>query len=387
MLLSRANSNHNTSRPSGRTCKTRLNLAGARSTLRDSPGKLPGRREEDGAVPDTPNPRSTTASNASMSITMADANDWVTGFVASVTLSNSGTAPLTSWTIGFDLSSNITSIWQAQIVSHVGTHYVIAGLSYDADVAAGGQVSFGFQAESGSPLLPTQFTVNGQALSAAQLSPTPTPTPPSAPIPSSGHLLPAGSLSTSGNQIVECPGTPVKIAAVNWFGFETNNFAPHGLVGRGYKDMMDQMCSWASTPSGCRSRCQTAACPAARRTASTTRTIPTSRASPALQIMDKIVAYAGQIGLKIILDHHRSAAGAGPTATACGTTAATARRNGSPTGRCWRQRYANNPTGDRRGPAQRAHAPATWGDGGANDWAGGGRRAPATRSGRSIPTG
>ena len=34
----------------------------------------------------------------------------------------------------------------------------------------------------------------------------------------------------------------------------------------------------------------------------------------ALQIMDKIVDYAGQIGLKIILDHHRSDAGAGTSA-------------------------------------------------------------------------
>ncbi len=31
-----------------------------------------------------------------------------------------------------------------------------------------------------------------------------------------------------------------------------------------------------------------------------------------LGIMDKIVAYASQIGLKIILDDHRSAAGSGP---------------------------------------------------------------------------
>src|SRR5258707_12057085 len=34
----------------------------------------------------------------------------------------------------------------------------------------------------------------------------------------------------------------------------------------------------------------------------------------ALQIMDKIVGYADQIGLKIILDHHRSEAGDGTSA-------------------------------------------------------------------------
>ena len=41
-----------------------------------------------------------------------------------------------------------------------------------------------------------------------------------------------------------------------------------------------------------------------------------------LGIMDKIVDYAGQIGLRIMLDHHRSAAGAGPNESGLWYTAA-----------------------------------------------------------------
>jgi endoglucanase len=64
-----------------------------------------------------------------------------------------------------------------------------------------------------------------------------TPPQPSGP----GSLLPAGCLSTKGNQIVDQSGHAVKIAAVNWFGMETSNFAPHGPWAESYKSMMDEM--------------------------------------------------------------------------------------------------------------------------------------------------
>ncbi|MFZ4732725.1 MAG: cellulose binding domain-containing protein, partial [Pirellulales bacterium] len=50
-----------------------------------------------------------------------------------------------------------------------------------------------------------------------------------------------GYLHTAGSQILDAANKPVRIAGVNWFGFETSNFAPHGLWARGYKEMMDQM--------------------------------------------------------------------------------------------------------------------------------------------------
>src|SRR5262249_2691778 len=46
---------------------------------------------------------------------------------------------------------------------------------------------------------------------------------------------------TSGNQILAANGNPVKVAGVNWFGFETSNYVVHGLWARNYKDMMNQM--------------------------------------------------------------------------------------------------------------------------------------------------
>ena len=50
-----------------------------------------------------------------------------------------------------------------------------------------------------------------------------------------------GWFSTFGNQIVDAAGNPVKLAGVNWFGFESSNASPHGVWTRSYTDMMDQM--------------------------------------------------------------------------------------------------------------------------------------------------
>lgn len=51
----------------------------------------------------------------------------------------------------------------------------------------------------------------------------------------------AGYWHTSGRQILDAAGQPVRIAGINWFGFETGNYVPHGLWSRDYKSMIDQM--------------------------------------------------------------------------------------------------------------------------------------------------
>lgn len=51
----------------------------------------------------------------------------------------------------------------------------------------------------------------------------------------------AGYWHTSGRQILDAAGQPVRITGINWFGFETGNHVPHGLWARDYKSMIDQM--------------------------------------------------------------------------------------------------------------------------------------------------
>ena len=116
----------------------------------------------------------------------------------------------------------------------------------------------------------------------------------------------AGNWHTSGRQILDEAGQPVQIAGINWFGFETTNHVPHGLWSRDYKSMIDQMRSLGYN---------TLRLPFSDDILKS-GTMPDSinfssgmnadlQGLTSLQVMDKIVAYAGQDGMKVILDRHR----------------------------------------------------------------------------------
>ncbi len=116
-----------------------------------------------------------------------------------------------------------------------------------------------------------------------------------------------GYWHTSGNRILDAAGNPVRITGVNWFGFETN-FAPHGLWARGYKDMMDQMKSLGFNTIRLPFATQMFD-PGATPTTIDFGRNPDLRGLTPLQVMDQVVAYAGQIGLRILLDRHSIDAG------------------------------------------------------------------------------
>ncbi len=76
-------------------------------------------------------------------------SNWGSGFTASMAVGASSAA-LNGWTVAFDASFNITSIWNATIVGHVGNHYVVKNVDWNGNVAGGKKTSFGFQATPGS---------------------------------------------------------------------------------------------------------------------------------------------------------------------------------------------------------------------------------------------
>ncbi|MGW1267889.1 cellulase family glycosylhydrolase [Streptomyces sp. NPDC002491] len=120
----------------------------------------------------------------------------------------------------------------------------------------------------------------------------------------------AGYWHTSGRQILDAAGQPVRIAGINWFGFETGNYVVHGLWSRDYKSMIDQMKSLGYN---------TIRIPYSDDVFKSS-TVPNSidfssgknaglQGLNSLQVLDKLVAYAGQDGLKVILDRHRPDSG------------------------------------------------------------------------------
>ncbi|MDH6435291.1 endoglucanase [Streptomyces sp. SAI-144] len=120
----------------------------------------------------------------------------------------------------------------------------------------------------------------------------------------------AGYWHTSGRQILDESGQPVRIAGINWFGFETANYAVHGLWSRDYKSMIDQMKSLGYN---------TLRIPYSDdifKPGTVPNSIDFSSGKNAdlqglnsLGVLDKIVSYAGQDGLKVILDRHRPDSG------------------------------------------------------------------------------
>ncbi len=76
-------------------------------------------------------------------------SDWGAGLIEEVTISNGGITDVPSWTLEFDLPSQISNMWGGQIESHNGDHYVVKPLSWDELIYPGGRVTVGFQAAPG----------------------------------------------------------------------------------------------------------------------------------------------------------------------------------------------------------------------------------------------
>ena len=94
------------------------------------------------------------------SATYATESRWSGGFVASVTVTDSGTTALTGWTVTFNFGGDqhVTNSWNTSLTQSLG--YVTASnASYNGSVAAGSSTSFGFQGTwSASDAAPASVT-------------------------------------------------------------------------------------------------------------------------------------------------------------------------------------------------------------------------------------
>jgi aryl-phospho-beta-D-glucosidase BglC (GH1 family) len=121
----------------------------------------------------------------------------------------------------------------------------------------------------------------------------------------------AGYYSTSGNQIIDANGDPVRLKSVNWFGMEGYLGVPDGLYTRNWQDMMEQMKELGFDSIRLPFSLENIR-PGAMPNNIVYSINPDLRGLTNLEVMDKVVDYAGQLGMKIILDCHRSSSGAGP---------------------------------------------------------------------------
>jgi endoglucanase len=152
-----------------------------------------------------------------------------------------------------------------------------------------------------------------------------------------------GYLHTNGNKIVDSTGATVRLTGLNWFGMETDNHTFHGLwAGKPatWTQQLDHMAQLGFntirvpyTGDSLRSGAQA--------TSINSDTNPDLVGLSPLQILDKVVNYAGGKGMRIILDRHR------PTTagqTALWYTGAASEASEISDWQMLASRYANNPT-------------------------------------------
>lgn len=121
-----------------------------------------------GGTPGTPGDPGTPNGPAACKVAYST-SVWQGGFTADVTLTNTGSSPVNGWNLAFTLPAGqtITSVWNARISPSSGA--VTAGnLAYNASLAPGDRVSFGFQASyNGSFAKPSAFRLNGASCTTA----------------------------------------------------------------------------------------------------------------------------------------------------------------------------------------------------------------------------
>jgi endoglucanase len=207
-----------------------------------------------------------------------------------------------------------------------------------------------------------------------------------------GLSLPAeaagtGYWHTSGNQILDANNQPVRIAAVNWYGFETTTFVAHGLWASDYKAILNLIkSSGYNTVRIPLSDQLVAQNPVPPSTAINRNGINTDipANATALQILDLIVTHAGSLGLRVILDNHRSNAGDSAQEEGLWYTGAWPESTWLANWRALTTRYLGNTTVIGMDIRNEPHGPVCWGGdpagcSSANDW-----HAAAQRAGNAI---
>lgn len=138
---------------------------------------------------------------------------------------------------------------------------------------------------------------------------------PSAPASAQTQGTGTGFLSTDGSRIVDETGAEVRLTGINWFGMETDNHTFHGLWANApatWSGQLDRMAELGFNTlripyTGDSLR------PGAQATSINSYTNPDLVGLHPLEILDRVIEHAGDLGMRVILDRHRPSA-AGQTA-------------------------------------------------------------------------
>ncbi|WP_263366844.1 cellulase family glycosylhydrolase [Edaphobacter bradus] len=231
-------------------------------------------------------------------------------------------------------------------------------------------------------------------VSAFQVSPATTVRVASHAVPGHAHVVEAavrapdsGYWHTSGNLILDQQNRTVRIQGINWYGLETVRQVPGGLTQQDYRAILRTIRENGFNTVRIPFSSQMVESPVVPEAISFENDHgPINmdlRGLTSLEILDRIVEEAGKLGLKVILDNHRSEAGDSAEASGLWYTAEYPEQAWIADWQRLARRYLGNSTVigvDLRNEPHNANSGgACWGCGGERDW-----RLAAERGGDAV---
>jgi len=210
------------------------------------------------------------------------ANEWGSGFTASIRITNDGTAPVAGWSLGWNYSdgSRVTSSWNATLSG--ANPYTAVPLNWNSTIPVGSSVEFGIQGTNGGskaqvPVLSGAVCTGTPASSVAPASSSQARSSSSiASLRSSSSVvvrssLRSSSLASVAGQMCNWYGTltPLCVTATSGWGYENGKScvavatcraqpAPFGIVGAA-SSVRSSVATSASAPSSVRSSANSSA--------------------------------------------------------------------------------------------------------------------------------
>jgi endoglucanase len=122
-----------------------------------------------------------------------------------------------------------------------------------------------------------------------------------------------GFLHVEGSKLLDSLGRSVRLTGVNWFGFETSNESPHGTWARDYRSMLKQIrdlgfnsirLPWSNAIMRANAAAQSVNTYGKDPYDGTDPMNADLKGKTPMEMLDLVVAAAGDLGLKLILDNH-----------------------------------------------------------------------------------
>jgi hypothetical protein len=188
--------------------------------------------------------RSAADSGSALTASYQAQSSWGTGYTGQYTITNGGSAPVSGWTLAFQLPSgtSVTSLWDGSYTVS-GGRVTVQSQGWDASLAPGGTAAVGFVTAAAGPAgQPSGCTINGAPCQAGSPAPVTSPSAPARPSPtpapsSSAPASPAPPASPP-------PSSPPSAPPASTAGFapyvDTSLFPPFSLTAAAQKTGVKQ---------------------------------------------------------------------------------------------------------------------------------------------------